>query len=334
MTPPKAQGARFPELEPAAAPPEARGLARDAAGVVVSVGGRHAPMSFCALPGVLEPGDLLVVNESATRKAAVDLADYPFTLHVSSTTPDGDAWIVELRTERGRAPFRGPVLEQFRLAGGAEVRIRGRYNDDRPARLLVAELSVSDLDAYLDRHGRWIQYGYAAQAVDDRWYQTVFARTPGSAEMPSAGRGFTTPLLRELARRGVAIAPLVLHTGVSSQEDGESPHDEWFSIPERTVAAVTGARGRVVAVGTTVVRALESWRRTGVTSGWTKLLVKPNDRLDWLGGLLSGFHRPRATHLDMLSAFAGVDTLVGAYGTAARNGFRSHEFGDFHLILR
>lgn len=330
--PPRRQPAQFAELEPATAPPEARQLPRDAARLLVSEGERHRAVAFGELPGFLEPGDLVVVNESATRKAAVDLTDFPFTLHVSSPTPQG-TWIVELRTDGGRTPLRGPVLERFGLVGGARVRIREAYNHDVPARLWIADIDFSDVDEYLATFGRFIRYPYVTGEARDDWYQTIFARVPGSAEMPSAGRGFTPRLVERLAARGVEVAPLVLHTGVSSQEEGEAPHAEWYEIGEPTRARLRAAR-RIIAVGTTVVRALETLRRTGSPSGYTDLIVRPDDPLTWLGGVLSGFHPPRASHLDMLTAFVGSESLRNAYELASRGDFRSHEFGDFHLMLR
>jgi S-adenosylmethionine:tRNA ribosyltransferase-isomerase len=171
-------------------------------------------------------------------------------------------------------------------------------------------------------------------------YQTVYAREPGSAEMPSAGRPFSSDVLRALTDSGIGFACVTLHAGVSSLESHERPHEEWFSVPVETADAVARARdrgGRVVAVGTTVVRALESAvddrGRVVATRAWTDLTVTPTQRLRAVDALLTGFHEPAATHLWMLEALAGASHIRAAYGAALNGRYLWHEFGDVHLIL-
>jgi S-adenosylmethionine:tRNA ribosyltransferase-isomerase len=168
----------------------------------------------------------------------------------------------------------------------------------------------------------------------------VFATEPGSAEMPSAGRPFTPELVTRLVSRGVGIVPLVLHTGVASLESHEPPYEEYYRVPRHTAERVNATRrsgGRVVAVGTTVVRALETVTAADGTTvpgeGWTSLVVTGDRPLRSVQGLVSGFHEPRATHLSMLAALCGRAHLDRAYAEARRLGYLWHEFGDSHLIV-
>jgi len=196
------------------------------------------------------------------------------------------------------------------------------------------------VEEYLQRHGRPIRYGYVSEPWPLDAYQTIFARDPGSAEMPSAGRPFTTELVTELASCGILVAPVTLHTGVSSPERGEPPYPERYSVPETTariVNAVHGWRGRVIAVGTTVVRALETRAAADGTvsggAGWTSLVVTPERGLHAVDGLLSGWHDRDSSHLQMLEAAAGAVLLERSYSTASARGYLWHEFGDMHMIL-
>jgi S-adenosylmethionine:tRNA ribosyltransferase-isomerase len=194
---------------------------------------------------------------------------------------------------------------------------------------------------YLLRHGFPIRYSYAA---DGQWplsaYQTVFAADPGSAEMPSAARPFTPQLVTALVTRGVAIAPVTLHCGVSSLEAGEDPYPEWFEVPPATARVVTMTRqagGRVIAAGTTVVRALESAAQDDAAvsprAGWTSHVVTPQTGVRVADGLLTGLHEPRSSHLRMLAAFHSGELLERCYDQALAEGYRWHEFGDVHLLL-
>jgi S-adenosylmethionine:tRNA ribosyltransferase-isomerase len=194
--------------------------------------------------------------------------------------------------------------------------------------------------AYLERWGRPIRYAYLPAPFPLADYQTVFAREPGSAEMPSAGRPFTTELVTDLVTRGIGIAPITLHTGVSSQDAGEPPQPERYAVPETTARAVNLARawgGRVVAVGTTATRALESAAdRTGLVrgrTGWTDLVLGQDRPALVVNGLITGWHAPGASHLDLLAAVAGADLVDRAYEEAVRARYLWHEFGDSCLLL-
>jgi S-adenosylmethionine:tRNA ribosyltransferase-isomerase len=323
-------------------PAEVRGA--DRADVALLVANRaddvlvHA--RFRELPRFLRAGDLLVVNTSATLPASLParLDGEELELHLS-TPVDGARWVIELRTAE-RMPFRGARAgARLELPAGAHAELLAPYLGS--SRLFVARLSLCQpVVEYLRRHGSPIRYLH----TPDEWpldaYQTVFALHPGSAEMPSAGRPFSADVVTELVARGVLVAPLTLHAGVSSLELGESPYPERYRVPAETarlVNAVRGWGGRVIAVGTTVVRALETVSEPDGTvtagEGLTSLVVTPERGLRALDGLLTGWHEPRSSHLQLLEAAAGPELLRRSYEAAAAHGYRFHEFGDSHLIL-
>ena len=304
---------------------------RDAVRLLVSrtASGAISHHRFGELPGVLRPGDLLVVNNSGTLPAAIRLGG-GLAVHFSTPLPDG-AWLVEFRDHN--AGITPPA--HLRLPGGAMLTRLERFS----TRLWRARLSVAVVP-YLLRYGTPIRYSY----VDKDWglpaYQTVFARVPGSAEMPSAARPFTPEIVTELAVGGVLIAPVTLHCGVSSLESGEDPYPEPYDVPPATarlVNYVRAAGGRVIAAGTTVVRALESVSdEAGLVrpaAGWTSHVVTPDTGVRVVDGLLTGLHEPRSSHLRMLAAFLGPDLMGRVYDEAIRSGYLWHEFGDVHLAL-
>jgi S-adenosylmethionine:tRNA ribosyltransferase-isomerase len=323
-------------------PPEARGVSR--ADVAMLVASRddlelvHA--RFRELPRFLSAGDLLVVNTSATLPAALEarLGERRVQLWLSSPAPEG-TWLVELRTS-DRAPFpRPPVGARLDLAGGGHAQLLARFAGSE--RLSVARFELAGpLQDYMWRYGQAIRYGYVSEPWPLGAYQTVFAREPGSAEMPSAGRPFTAELVTELVARGVVVSAVTLHTGVSSPEHGEPPIPERFQVPPATarlVNAVRGWKGRVIAVGTSVVRALETVAAADGTvsegQGWTSLVVTPERGLLAIDGLLTGWHESESSHLELLEAAASVELLERSYRAAVERGYLWHEFGDLHLIL-
>ena len=323
-------------------PPEARGVGR--ADVAMLVARRHelelVHARFRELPRFLFAGDLLVVNTSATLPAALDarLGERRVQLWLSSPAPDG-TWLVELRTS-DRAPYpRPPVGARLDLTGGGHAQLLARFAGSE--RLSVARFELEGpLQDYLGRHGRPIRYGYVPEPWPLDAYQTVFALEPGSAEMPSAGRPFTAELVTELVARGVLFSPVTLHTGVSSPEHGEPPFPERFQVPPATARLVNAVRGwnaRVIAVGTSVVRALETVAAAdGAVSegrGWTSLVVTPERGLLAVDGLLTGWHESDSSHLELLEAAAGVELLERSYQAALEHGYLWHEFGDLQLIL-
>lgn len=348
-----------PELE-ASEPPEARGLRRDEVRLLVSnvenESIEHA--RFYDLPRWLAAGDLLVVNTSGTLNAALDVtseAGMPYELHLSTRLPGG-FWTVELRKPGPKASL--PYLAAnanttLYLPAGGSATLLAPYPLasalDSPSRLWIAALRLPHpVVPYLERYGFPIRYSYVKQGWPGSMYQTVFATEPGSAEMPSAGRPFTPDLVTRLVSRGIGFAPLLLHTGVASLEDHEPPYEEFYRVPRETAQRVNQARRdghRVIAVGTTVVRALETVTDTAQTTfpgeGWTDVVVGPDRPVRSVNALITGLHEPRATHLAMLEsvmrtaspAAARDQHLERAYAEARAAGYLWHEFGDSHLIL-
>lgn len=342
-----------PERE-AAEPPEARGLARDAVRLMVTYadGAAAEHTVFNNLPAYLEAGDVLVINTSGTLMAALQAtrADgTPFVLHLSTQVSAG-LWIAELRLPDGPATrpfFEARPGEHLALPGDAAATLLTPYLPNQHAttpnrtRLWIASLALPlPLHLYLDLHGSPIRYGYVRRAWPKAYYQTVYATEPGSAEMPSAGRAFTPELITRLVARGIQVAPLLLHTGVASPEEDEPPYEEYYRVPPVTARAVNLAHRdgrRVVAVGTTVIRALETATDEAGTThpgeGLTGLVIRSGRRLRAVDALLTGFHEPRSTHLAMLEALAGAGHLHDAYTEALAEDYLWHEFGDLHLIL-
>jgi S-adenosylmethionine:tRNA ribosyltransferase-isomerase len=317
------------------APLERRGGTRDGVQLLVTdrARERNADHRFTELPRLLRAGDLLVANDSATIPAALAArrADgSELVLHLSAPL-DAERWIVEPR---------GPVTpgESVVLPFGGRAELEAPRDPAHP-RLWNARLRVDgDVLGYLAYAGAPIRYRYVRERFPLAAYTTVFARVPGSAEMPSAGRPFTPHVLRALRDAGVELATVTLHCAVSSTELGEPPADERFVVSAETASAVNEARGdgrRVIAIGTTVVRALESSvvdGRVRAASGWTSRVVTPDAPPVVVDALLSGFHEPAASHVALLRAFVDDALLASAYAHARDAGYRWHEFGDVHHI--
>jgi S-adenosylmethionine:tRNA ribosyltransferase-isomerase len=333
-----------PELA-ASEPPEGRGLTRDAVRMLVATrsDGSLVPSSFSFLPRFLDPGDVLVINTSGTLPAAFDaVADtVRLVIHLSTQLDDG-RWVVEPRRVRGGVTERwvGALpARQMNLAGGATLTLDRPYG--RGERLWVATFRGHEpMLRWLTVNGRPIRYSYVDRAWPLETYQNVYATEPGSAEMPSAGRPFTPAVITRLVAKGVIVTPVVLHTGVASLEADELPYPEKVAVPASTAELVNAAHRRhqrVVAVGTTVVRALEtSVGPDGLAhqyQGWTDRVVSPEHPVVVTDGLLTGWHEPASSHLLMLEAIAGIDLLGASYATGVAEGYRWHEFGDVHLIL-
>lgn len=332
----------------ASSPPKDRGLPRDGIRLLAATPDGPVHGRFSDLPRFLSPGDLLVVNNSATIAAAVDgqLDDgRPVTAHRSGVLDDG-SWLVELRD--GPAA-RGPVTDVtagqvISLPAGGSLTLLHRYPDPAATRIWTAAADLpagpGDDVSYLGRHGRPVRYSYVPGFWPLSAYQSVFGRVPGSAEMPSAARPFTTGLVTELVSAGVVIAPVTLHAGVASLEAGEPPLPEWFTVPGPTaeLVSLTRAAGRrVIAVGTTCTRALESAADADGTvrarRGWTSLVLGTARPARTVTGLITGWHDEGASHLALLEAVAGPRLVRAAYAEAEQAGYLWHEFGDSCLLL-
>ncbi|WP_310962258.1 S-adenosylmethionine:tRNA ribosyltransferase-isomerase [Nocardioides terrisoli] len=340
---------RFPApLETTApAPAEWRGLARDQVRLLVARPDGISHVRFRDLPEQLAAGDLVVVNNSATEARQLDgrlLGGDPVVVHLAMPLDDGD-WVVELRSAPAadRAVL-DAATGDIVLVGRVLLRLAAPYPREHSSptgvgnRLWRAHVD-GDLVEELRRHGRPISYGYLDRRYPLSAYRSVFDSRPGSAEMPSAGRPFTDALVSALVSRGIGIAPITLHTGVSSQEVGEAPQPEWFEVTEPTARLVNATRaggGRVVAVGTTVTRALESAVDAGTVvarHGWTERVISPSDPARVVDGLVTGWHDPHASHLLLVESVAGADLTQRAYDAAVAEGYLWHEFGDSALFL-
>ncbi|CAM5613007.1 S-adenosylmethionine:tRNA ribosyltransferase-isomerase OS=Streptomyces violarus OX=67380 GN=FHS41_008194 PE=4 SV=1 [Streptomyces violarus] len=334
------------------------GLDRAAVRMLVSRGAEVAHHTFRELPRLLRAGDLLVVNTSATLAAAVDgwIGHARVVVHFSTrgTTAAG-RW--NCGSPTGGAPHvrvrEGPRGTEVRLPGGGGLVLEEPLSG-RSGRLWWARVTGPGVPGLLREHGRPIRYSYTERDQPLSVYQTVFALPSadgaGSAEMPSAARPFTARVVAELVSRGVRFAPVTLHTGVASAEVHEPPYPERFAVPEASARLINAAKaggGRVVAVGTTAVRAVESAvgaegpvrARAGIDglvrarAGWTDLVVTPERGVRVVDGLLTGLHEPEASHLLMLEAVAGRVAIERGYQAALQGRYLWHEFGDVHLLL-
>jgi S-adenosylmethionine:tRNA ribosyltransferase-isomerase len=339
---------KLPHALEATAPPEARGIGRDGVRLLVAEGPTqtifHA--AFRELPQLLAPGDLVVMNVSATLPAAIPAmrADgSPVRVHVATRAPECDQrWrVVELRSRDGARPAPGHLGETISLPGRhGTLALVAPYASS--SRLWLSRFDGrGTVQELMDHHGEPIRYGYVERAWPLSAYQNVYATIPGSAEMPSAGRPVTRDLITGLVTAGVAVAPVTLHCGVSSPERHEPPFPEPYDVPPATARLVNmtkAAGGRVIAVGTTVVRALETVGRpdgsVAAAAGWTGLVIDPERGVNVIDGLITGWHEPEASHLQMLAAIAGDSLLDRSYAAALDHGYLWHEFGDSHLILR
>jgi S-adenosylmethionine:tRNA ribosyltransferase-isomerase len=343
-----------PQERTATGPPEERGLARDEVRLLVATPDGLTHARFRDLPAHLEPGDVVVVNNSATLAAEVDaqLAGRgPVVVHLATRLEDGTV-VLEVRSapEAARPVLDARVADVLALQGEAALELLGPYPGPGSSptragtRLWRARFTgPRPLSQHLLRYGRPIAYGYLDRPYPLTDYQTVFAHRPGSAEMPSAARPFTPDVVTRLVARGVAVATVTLHTGVSSQEAGEAPQPECFEVSATAAGTVNAARAagrRVVAVGTTVTRALESAvdpadpaAAVRAASGWTERVVTREDPPRVVTGLVTGWHDPEASHLLLVEAVAGAPLTQRAYDEASRSGYLWHEFGDSALLL-
>jgi S-adenosylmethionine:tRNA ribosyltransferase-isomerase len=344
----EAPGIHFEASEFAPRPPEWRGLSRDRVRLLVGTPHGITHARFRDLPAHLRAGDVLVVNNSATVPGEIDatLDGSPVVLHVSAELDDGDR-VVELRSapDAARALLDAAAGDVIHV-GEVRLTLRSPWPTTESSsptgtgnRLWRAHVD-GDLRGVLERDGRPIAYGYLDRRYPLEAYQTVFGSRPGSAEMASAGRPFTEALVTSLVSRGITFAPVTLHTGFSSQEAGEAPGPEWFEVPDASARLINAARaggGRVVAVGTTATRAIESAVCDGVVvpaSGWTHRVITPAAPPEVVDGLITGWHDPHASHLLLVEAVAGRALTQAAYDEAVAHGYLWHEFGDSALLLR
>lgn len=342
---------RLPSELAAKEPPERRGIARDRVRLMVINRNTHQVehTRFDNLAQLLRPGDLLVFNTSRTLPAAIDGCEVPngssMQVRLAQHLPD-DSWLALLLCQEGN-PFSCGLRNGMKIDFGQGLSAKVYDRDEHIPRLWQLRFSKSgtELMDLLYRLGHPIRYEYVSAPWDLDYYQTVYAKEPGSAEMPSAGRAFTWKLLFDLKRRGIETAHIVLHTGLSSYMDDEldalhpASEEEYF-ISQTAAEKINQTHqqgGRVIAVGTTVVRALESVAdQTGKVEaghGYTRLHITAEHKLKTVDGLLTGLHEPEASHLDLLTAFLPAENIREAYENAVQQHYLWHEFGDLNLIV-
>lgn len=333
-------------------PTEERGLQRDDTRLLVSHRATNEihHTTFKNIGDFLEEGDVLIVNTSRTRNAAL-ITELPNgiegRIHLSTPIEDGK-WLVEIRQVKGNDTVRHTTVQtgdRYPLSTGGEVKILEPFYNGTAGtshiQLWEATFKIPlEINTYLEKFGRPIKYKNVAVSYPLAYYQTAFANQTGSSEMPSAGRGFTTELVTKLVLKGIQIAPIVLHTGVSSLEVDEAPYPEYFEVPDYTAHLINKAKAenrRIIAVGTTAIRAVESavnpLGTVVPTSGMTNLFITPERGLTVVNGMLTGFHEPKASHLLMMEAIANKQHLAISYQAAIEGEYYWHEFGDLHLIL-
>lgn len=350
-------------MRPATRPPHVRGSERlqwlDPSGRGIS---DHC---LAELPDLLRPSDLLVVNDAATLPASLSatvvetVAAIELRLLGPAAPPVDDRhwWAVVLGEGDWRSDTddRPPPPE---LRTGATVTLDASHGHARVSATIVERSPISrrlvqlrfdrggdELYAALYAAGRPIQYSHLERDLELWSVQTVFAGRPWAAEMPSAGRPLTWALLTALRSRGIEIARLTHAAGISATGDpaidAALPLPERYEIPPATVDAIARAQargGRVIAVGTTVVRALEGSAgahggRVHAGPGSTDLVLGGHSTLQVVDGLITGMHEPGQSHFELLAAFADRGLLLDATRRAAETGYHSHEFGDLALVL-
>lgn len=320
----------------AAFPPERRGVRRDHVRMMTidRKSGKVIHDSFNHLADYVKPGDMIVLNNSRTIPAALRA-----TIHSQE---------IEVRLARCLSET---SWEALILLDNVEIGDCLQFSDElsavvidrkRDSPLLVLRFSISGLSLFQHVYslGEPIRYEYIEESWDLHYYQNVYGTVPGSVELASAGRAFSWEMLLDLQKRGIQLSYLQLHTGLSYLNDNNqlSPKEniERYDIPQETMAAVLKTKasgGKVIAVGTTVVRALESAVSTGISSGETALYIDAAFPLEIVDGIITGFHEPEASHLDMLTAFISPEILFNAYGEAIREKYLWHEFGDINFII-
>jgi S-adenosylmethionine:tRNA ribosyltransferase-isomerase len=297
---------------------------------------------FRELPDLLEPGDLLVFNDTQVVKARL-FGEKPtggkLELLIERVLQERD---VVAHMKVSKKPAVGTILA---MHGGFTAVLRGRWpQEDGP----LFRFTLSD-DPYalMERHGHvplppYIEHGDTAEDVQR--YQTVFAKHPGAVAAPTAALHFDEALLARLDARGIHRASVTLHVGAGTFQPVKTDnlaehrmHSEWYEVPVATQQAIAQTRdrgGRVVAVGTTTVRTLESWAASGLVSGDTTIFITPGFQYRVVDRLITNFHLPRSTLLMLVSAFAGYDRIMSLYRHAVESRYRFFSYGDAMLLDR
>ena len=309
---------------------------------------------FKDLPSLLEPGDLLVFNDTQVVKARL-FGEKPtggkLELLVERVLTDHE---VVAHMKVSKKPPVGTVLQ---MVGGFSATLLGRWpNDDGQLfqfkfsdepHHLMQQHGHMPLPPYIERHQNTADAQHESpedKAEDERRYQTVFAKHPGAAAAPTAALHFDDGVLAALKTRGVETASVTLHVGAGTFQPVKTEnlaehrmHSEWYNIPSETVQAIADCRargGRVVAVGTTSVRTLESWAKSGATSGDTQIFITPGFVFEVVDVLITNFHLPKSTLLMLVSAFAGFEHMHALYRHAIEQRYRFFSYGDAMLLAK
>ena len=297
---------------------------------------------FRELPSLLEPGDLLVFNDTQVVKARL-FGEKPtggkLELLIERVLQDRQV-VAHMKVSK-----KPPVGTELAMHGGFTATLQGRWpEDDGP--LFRFTLS-GDPYVLMEQHGHvplppYIEH--ADTSDDVQRYQTVFAKHPGAVAAPTAALHFDEALLARLDARGVDRASVTLHVGAGTFQPVKTEnlaehrmHSEWYQVPATTQQAIAQARergGRIVAVGTTTVRTLESWAQSGQASGDTSIFIKPGFEFRVVDRLVTNFHLPRSTLLMLVSAFAGYDSMMSLYRHAIESRYRFFSYGDAMLLAR
>jgi S-adenosylmethionine:tRNA ribosyltransferase-isomerase len=327
----------------ASIPPERRGLRRDQVRMMVldRASGTVKHDYFYQLYDYLKPGDIVVLNNSRTIPGVIK-GDWERNGKLLKEMTE-----IRLARKKNSSTWEALILaegvkagDEFKFSKTLQARVIGKVFKS-PLVIIHFTLSSLDLMEAIYSIGEPVRYEYIDHPWSLDYYQTVFASQPGSIEMPSAGRAFSWELLFKLQEKGVKLAYLQLHTGLSYLLDDEyrhSPedhHEEYF-IPSESMNLLMETKasgGKVIAVGTTVVRALETAAANSCLNGWTNLYVTSEHQLQLVDGIITGFHEPKASHLDMLTAFVSERKLFSAYEEAIEKEYFWHEFGDMNLII-
>lgn len=297
---------------------------------------------FRDLPGLLNPGDLLVFNNTQVIKARLfgeKATGGRLELLVERVLP-GHEVVAHMKVSK-----KPPVGAVLNMTGGFQAELLGRWPDDQGA--LFRFRFDGEPHALMAAHGHvplppYIEHGDTAE--DERRYQTVFAKHPGAVAAPTAALHFDEGVLAALAARGVHTAEVTLHVGAGTFQPVKTEniaehtmHSEWYRITPDTIAAIEACRargGRVVAVGTTTVRTLESWAATGLTEGDTQIFITPGFRFQVVDRLITNFHLPKSTLMMLVSALAGYDHVMALYRHAIEQRYRFFSYGDAMLLAR
>jgi S-adenosylmethionine:tRNA ribosyltransferase-isomerase len=315
---------------------------RSASRLLDGTGPQPADRIFRELPSLLRAGDLLVFNDTRVIKARL-FGEKPTggRLELLIERVIGEREVVA-HMKVSKKPQPGTVL---RMIGGFSARLDGRWPDEDGA--LFRFTLDDDPYAVMERNGHvplppYIEH--ADTAEDEQRYQTVFARNPGAVAAPTAALHFDEPLLADLERRGIARASVTLHVGAGTFQPVKTEnladhrmHSEWYEVPATTQEAIARLRargGRLVAVGTTTVRTLESWSRTGQACGDTNIFITPGFAFREVDLLVTNFHLPKSTLMMLVSAFAGYDHVMTLYRHAIARRYRFFSYGDAMLLAR